>query len=77
MRLKCLFNLICEIVFQTSLYTTVCRWQGYDICCVSVAGFIRETFVILYDRKGSKPKRRNDFWIPRLLNYRLFALFIT
>lgn len=47
-RLKCLFNFICEILFETFLYTTVCRWQGYNICFVSVAGFMRETIFFYY-----------------------------
>ena len=42
--LKCLFNFICDILFKTLLYTTECRWQGCNICFVSVAGFMRETF---------------------------------
>ena len=73
--LKCLFNFICEILFKTLFYTTVSRWQGYNICFVSVAGFMREIFfLLLRDRKGNKPKKS---WIPWLFSYRLFALFVT
>ena len=46
--LKCLFNFICEILFKTLFYTTVSRWQGYNICFVSVAGFMREIFFYYY-----------------------------